>query len=194
MRFQGRWQVPRCPPGGAASSWLILPRQDGASHPRHQHQPSTIGTFVSSGYIRLTRQDVIELLLPRQLRGAGPPAGGTFHFQILVMPPLAKTCPKAVSVAGGVSLSVKAVRKKIFWCGSAFRWWHLRPSPRAWQTGHPAAGVRPEARWQHSRKLASDRTCPREGAMAALAKELAARTLDSRAHGRSLQPPIPARR
>jgi lipoprotein-anchoring transpeptidase ErfK/SrfK len=38
-----------------------LSRQYGASHPRHRHQPSTIGTFVSSGCIRLTRQDVIEL-------------------------------------------------------------------------------------------------------------------------------------
>ena len=36
-----------------------------------------------------------------------PPVGGTFHFEILVMPPLPKTCPKMVLSHKGGSLCVK---------------------------------------------------------------------------------------
>ena len=42
---------------------------------------------------------------PRVRRGAlAPPVGGTFHFEILVMPPLPKTCPKMVLSHEGVAL------------------------------------------------------------------------------------------
>ena len=54
-------------------------------------------TFVSSGCIRLTRQDVIELYGHVSCRALDPPVGGTFLLEISVMPPLPKTCPKMVS-------------------------------------------------------------------------------------------------
>jgi hypothetical protein len=36
-------------------------------------------------------------------RAIDPPVGGTFHFEILVMPPLTKTCPKTVCPRKGVA-------------------------------------------------------------------------------------------
>jgi hypothetical protein len=54
------------------------------------------------------------------------PGRGTFHFEISVMPPLTKTCPKMVLPIKGGSLSVKAVCKKIFWYRERFRWRRAR--------------------------------------------------------------------
>ena len=48
------------------------------------------------------------------LRRACLPVGGTFHFEILVMPPLTKTCPKMVLSHKGGSLCVKDVFVKKF--------------------------------------------------------------------------------
>src|SRR5262249_28106716 len=48
----------------------------------------------------------------------GPPVGGTFHFENLLMPPLPNTCPKMVPSDRGGSLCVKdAFAKKIFGAG-----------------------------------------------------------------------------
>src|SRR5215831_5679567 len=47
-----------------------------------------------------------------------PPVGGTFHFEILFMAPLTKTCPKMVLSHKGGSLCVKDVfAKKFFGVG-----------------------------------------------------------------------------
>ena len=47
-----------------------------------------------------------------------PRVGGTFHFEILVMPPLTKTCSKMVLPIKGGSLCVKnAFAKKFFGVG-----------------------------------------------------------------------------
>ncbi len=51
------WPAARDPLGARA---LYLGKTR-LSHPRHQWQPSTIGTFVSSGCIRLTNEDVMSL-------------------------------------------------------------------------------------------------------------------------------------
>ena len=54
----------------------------------------------------------------------GPPVGGTFHFEISLMPPLPKTCPKMVfpPPKRGVAFLTKDVfEKKIFSCGKGFR-------------------------------------------------------------------------
>ena len=53
-------------------------------------------------------------LRPRQLRGAGPPCRGDFHFQILLMPLSQKPVQKRFLSPEGVSLSVKAVLQKNF--------------------------------------------------------------------------------
>src|SRR5215831_2459064 len=48
----------------------------------------------------------------------GPPVGGTFHFENLLMPPLPNTCPKMVLSDKGGSLCVKdAFAKKFFGVG-----------------------------------------------------------------------------
>ena len=48
------------------------------------------------------------LVRPKGCCGAlDPPEGGTFHFEILIMPPLPKTCPKMVLSHKGGSLCVK---------------------------------------------------------------------------------------
>src|SRR5262249_62250887 len=50
--------------------------------------------------------------------GNGPPVGGTFHFEYLIMPPLTKTYPKMVLSDKGGSLCVKDVfAKKFFGVG-----------------------------------------------------------------------------
>ena len=56
---------------------------------------------------------------PKVCYGAlGPPVGGTFHFENLIMPPLPKTCPKMVLSHKGGSLCVKDVfAKKFFGVG-----------------------------------------------------------------------------
>jgi hypothetical protein len=60
-------------------------------------------TFVSSGCIRLTRQDAIELYSRVSCGALDPPVGGTFLLEISVMPPLTKTCPKMVLSIKGVA-------------------------------------------------------------------------------------------
>jgi hypothetical protein len=103
----------------------ISPRRSAPSFPRD-----------ASG----ARQDVIELY-GRVSCGAWPPGGGIFHFQILVMPPLAKTCPKAVSSPEGVSLSVKVVLQKNFQVRESISLVAPRPLlSRAWRLKAPAAG------------------------------------------------------
>jgi hypothetical protein len=52
------------------------------------------------------------------LRRTCPPVGGIFRFEILVMPPLTKTCPKMVLTHKRGSLCVKdAFAKKFFGAG-----------------------------------------------------------------------------
>jgi len=43
-----------------------------------------------------------------------PPVGGTFHFEISVMPPLTKTCPKMVLPLEGGSFLTEAIFEKKF--------------------------------------------------------------------------------
>src|SRR5215475_1807419 len=60
---------------------------------------------------RARREDARERVVPSSptvCYGAlDPPVGGTFHFEILVTAPLAKTCPKMVLSHKGGSLCVK---------------------------------------------------------------------------------------
>ena len=45
---------------------------------------------------------------------ARTPVGGTFHFEISVMPPLTKTCPKMVLPKKGVAFLTEGVFEKKF--------------------------------------------------------------------------------
>jgi hypothetical protein len=78
------------------------------------------------------------------LRCACPPVGGTFHFKILVMPPLSrKPIQKRFLSQKGGSLSVKGVfAKNFFSCRRRFRCRRLRLAAvtRLWPRGSRSRG------------------------------------------------------
>ena len=92
-------------------------------------------------------QHPAPLVRPKGCCGAlDPPEGGTFHFEILIMPPLPKTCPKMVPSHKGGSLCVKdAFAKKFFGAG--------RDS-----AGGALASVLRKHSTEHARRLAACRS------------------------------------
>src|SRR5215471_19120077 len=68
-----------------------------------------------------------------------PPVGGTFHFEILFMAPLTKTCPKMVLSHKGGSLCVKTFLQKKFLVPGEIPLSALAPARRAAAASEPKA-------------------------------------------------------
>ena len=115
---------------GGCASWL-------AARPGTNISPRRC-TFVSSGCIRLTRQDVIELYV--SCRALDPPVGGTFLLEISVMPSLPKTCPKMASAPKkGVAFLTEDVFEKNFQVRERIPLSALAPARRAAAASEPKA-------------------------------------------------------
>src|SRR5262249_5760823 len=68
----------------------------------------------SASRTRLGDREHCHLVLIADPLSVGPPVGGTFHFENLVMPPLPKTCPKMVLSHKAVALCERCFAKKNF--------------------------------------------------------------------------------